>query len=52
MSQRIRHSCLFSGQFCLTELGHGLDAFNLETTASVLPDGGFLLHTPTPQAAK
>jgi hypothetical protein len=36
----------------LTELGHGLDARNLQTVATLLPDGGFDLHTPTPDAAK
>ena len=36
----------------LTELGHGLDARNLETTATLLPDGRFELHTPCPNAAK
>lgn len=36
----------------LTELGHGLDAKNLQTVATALPDGGFDLHTPTPDAAK
>ncbi|KAJ5379717.1 acyl-CoA dehydrogenase NM domain-like protein [Penicillium cataractarum] len=41
-----------SSQFMLTELGHGLDARNLETTATLLPNGGFELHTPTPNAAK
>ena len=41
-----------SGQFCLTELGHGLDAFHLETTATLLPDGHFDLHTPSERAAK
>ncbi|KAF9069416.1 acyl-CoA dehydrogenase NM domain-like protein [Rhodocollybia butyracea] len=40
------------GQFCLTELGHGLDAANLETTAVMLSDGGFVLHTPHLQASK
>ncbi|THH00846.1 hypothetical protein EW026_g1719 [Hermanssonia centrifuga] len=40
------------GQFCLTEVGHGLDAVNLETTATLLEDGTFDLHTPTPAAAK
>ncbi|KAF7360802.1 Acyl-CoA dehydrogenase NM domain-like protein [Mycena venus] len=40
------------GQFCLTELEHGLDAFNLETTAVLLDDGRFELHTPHPGAAK
>ncbi|KAI0259534.1 acyl-CoA dehydrogenase NM domain-like protein [Gloeopeniophorella convolvens] len=41
-----------SGQFCLTEIGHGLDAIHLETTATMLPDGNFLLSTPTEAAAK
>ncbi|KAJ6497912.1 acyl-CoA oxidase [Mycena vulgaris] len=40
------------GQFCLTELEHGLDVFNLETTATLLDGGGFELHTPHPGAAK
>ncbi|KAL4909250.1 hypothetical protein BDW74DRAFT_79126 [Aspergillus multicolor] len=38
--------------FMLTEVGHGLDARNLETTATFLPDGGFELHSPTPMSAK
>ncbi|KAL3459675.1 acyl-CoA dehydrogenase/oxidase [Aspergillus heterothallicus] len=41
-----------SGIYMLTEPGHGLDARNLQTTATLLPDGGFDLHTPTPDAAK
>jgi hypothetical protein len=36
----------------LTEVGHGLDARNLETTATLVPSGGFELHSPTPGAAK
>lgn len=40
------------GEFMLTEVGHGLDARNLETTATLLPDGHFSLHTPTLAAAK
>jgi hypothetical protein len=36
----------------LTELGHGLDARNLETTATLLPNGKIDLHTPNPNAAK
>lgn len=36
----------------LTELDHGLDAKNLETTATLQPDGGFVLNTPRPEAAK
>ncbi|KAJ7822923.1 acyl-CoA dehydrogenase NM domain-like protein [Mycena leptocephala] len=41
-----------SGQFCLTEIGHGLDAVHLETTATLLADGSFELNTPTNRAAK
>ncbi|PHH68519.1 hypothetical protein CDD82_502 [Ophiocordyceps australis] len=41
-----------SGQFMLTEVGHGLDARNLETTATFLGDEGFDLHTPHMNAAK
>jgi acyl-CoA oxidase len=40
------------GEFLLTELGHGLDARNLETTATRQADGSFVLHTPNPAAAK
>ncbi|KAH6972674.1 hypothetical protein EDB80DRAFT_596136 [Ilyonectria destructans] len=40
------------GEFMLTEVGHGLDARNLETTATLLPDGYFSLHTPSLAAAK
>ena len=36
----------------ITELGHGLDINNMETTATLLPSGEFLLHSPTPAAAK
>lgn len=41
-----------SGQFLLTELGHGLDVANMETTATMLPSGEFILHSPTPSSAK
>ncbi|KAF3405019.1 Peroxisomal acyl-coenzyme A oxidase 3 [Talaromyces pinophilus] len=41
-----------SAQFMLTEVGHGLDARNLETTATLLSDGGFELHSPSWAAAK
>ncbi|KAJ6509202.1 hypothetical protein C8R47DRAFT_12821 [Mycena vitilis] len=42
-----------SGQFCLTEVDHGLDAANIETTATALHnDAGFTLHTPHLGAAK
>ena len=40
------------GEFMLTEIEHGLDARNLETTATLLPDGSFDLHTPSMAAAK
>ena len=36
----------------MTEIGHGLDIANLETTATLLPSGEFILNTPTPGAAK
>ncbi|KAF4618229.1 hypothetical protein D9613_011551 [Agrocybe pediades] len=38
--------------FLLTELGHGLDARSLETTAKHIPGKGFDLHTPNENAAK
>ncbi|KAF9259231.1 acyl-CoA oxidase [Marasmius fiardii PR-910] len=41
-----------SAQFMLTEVGHGLDALNLETTATLLQDGSFDLHTPHGGAEK
>ncbi|KAL5048226.1 hypothetical protein BDW71DRAFT_205763 [Aspergillus fruticulosus] len=41
-----------SAQFLLTEVGHGLDARNLETTATLLPSGEFELLTPHSRAAK
>ncbi|WP_367127546.1 acyl-CoA dehydrogenase [Saccharothrix sp. HUAS TT1] len=41
------------GTFLCTELGHGNDAANLETTAEHDPDSGtFTLHTPGPAAQK
>jgi acyl-CoA oxidase len=40
------------GQFMLTEIGHGLDAPNLETTATLQADGSFDLHTPNKAASK
>ena len=36
----------------MTELGHGLDAIHLETTATVRPDGTFDLNTPRQEAQK
>ncbi|KAL0945546.1 hypothetical protein HGRIS_014707 [Hohenbuehelia grisea] len=41
-----------SGQFCLTEVDHGIDAINIETTAVGQPDGSFILDTPHSGAAK
>ena len=41
------------GQFMLTEVGHGLDARNIETTATLSDDGSsFDFHSPSPTAAK
>ncbi|KAI1145319.1 acyl-CoA dehydrogenase/oxidase [Nemania diffusa] len=40
------------GEFLLTEIGRGLDARNLETTATLQSDGSFDLHTPNSSAAK
>ncbi|KAF5336296.1 hypothetical protein D9758_014488 [Tetrapyrgos nigripes] len=40
------------GQFCLTEIGHGLDAFHLETEATLNIDGTFTLNTPHANASK
>ncbi|KAI0644433.1 acyl-CoA dehydrogenase NM domain-like protein [Trametes meyenii] len=40
------------GQFMLTELGHGLDVDNMETTATLTSSGDFVLHSPTSSAAK
>jgi hypothetical protein len=36
----------------LNELDHGCDAKNLETTATWQPDGSFIVHSPSPGAAK
>ena len=41
----------FFGHLLLTEVGHGLDIMNLETTATKV-DNGFILHTPHLGAAK
>ena len=41
------------GDFMLTELGRGLDARNIETTATLSQDGSYFdLHTPSIDAAK
>lgn len=40
------------GEFMLTEIGHGLDARNIETTATLQPDGSFDLHSPNEAAWK
>lgn len=39
------------GLYLLSERGHGLDAFNIETTAT-LTEQGYILHTPREEAAK
>ena len=39
------------GLFLLSERGHGLDAFNIETTATLTPEG-FVLNTPREEASK
>lgn len=39
------------GVYLFSERGHGLDVFNLETTATKTKDG-FILHTPREEAAK
>ncbi|KAG2004677.1 acyl-CoA oxidase [Coprinopsis cinerea AmutBmut pab1-1] len=39
------------GIYLLTERGHGLDSFNIETTATKTKDG-FVLHTPREEASK
>ncbi|KAJ6591047.1 acyl-CoA dehydrogenase NM domain-like protein [Mycena vulgaris] len=41
-----------TAHYMLTEVGHGLDSQNIETTAEFLPDGNFEIHTPNPGAAK
>lgn len=41
----------FFGHLLLTEVDHGLDIMNLETTATKVNDG-FILHTPHPGASK
>lgn len=46
------NTAYYSAQFMLTELGHGLDAANIETTATMQDDGSFDLHTPNANAAK
>ncbi|KAF5336966.1 hypothetical protein D9611_002989 [Ephemerocybe angulata] len=40
------------GQFCLSEVDHGLDARNIETIVTRLPNGDLILHTPHPGASK
>ncbi|KAI6157136.1 acyl-CoA oxidase [Pisolithus tinctorius] len=39
------------GIYLLTERGHGLDAFNIETTATKT-QGGFVINTPREEASK
>ncbi|KAK7040145.1 hypothetical protein VNI00_009951 [Paramarasmius palmivorus] len=40
------------GLFCLSEIGHGLNAINLETSATLQSNGDFVLETPVKGAAK
>src|ERR1700693_4245927 len=39
------------GIYQLTERAHGVDSFNIETTATKTSDG-YVFHTPTEEAAK
>ena len=39
------------GIYLLSERGHGLDAFNIETTATKVEDG-YIFNTPREEAAK
>lgn len=39
------------GNYLMTEIGHGLDAYRMETTATKVEDG-FILNTPNAAAAK
>ncbi|KAI0702040.1 acyl-CoA oxidase [Cerioporus squamosus] len=39
------------GLYLLSERGHGLDAFNIETMATLTPEG-FILNTPREEASK
>lgn len=43
--------CELIGNMLLSEIGHGLDILNIETTATTVADG-FILNTPHPDAAK
>ncbi|KAG2049728.1 acyl-CoA dehydrogenase NM domain-like protein [Suillus hirtellus] len=40
------------GQFCLTELGRGIDIFRMKISTTLLSSGEFDLHTPSPSDAK
>ncbi|VDB94435.1 unnamed protein product [Peniophora sp. CBMAI 1063] len=40
------------GIYLLSERGHGLDSFNIETYATRMEDGGYILNTPREEAAK
>ncbi|KJK60268.1 hypothetical protein P875_00053559 [Aspergillus parasiticus SU-1] len=42
---------MFVMQLILTEVGHGLDSRNLETTATLTPNADFDIHTPNSNAA-
>ncbi|KAF9024103.1 acyl-CoA oxidase [Hymenopellis radicata] len=44
--------CKAIGQFLLTEVGHGLDAVNLETATHLQDDGTFVMNSPNGYASK
>ncbi|KAJ5375108.1 hypothetical protein N7517_007114 [Penicillium concentricum] len=50
--RELAHSSSYSACFMLNEINHGCGAKNLETTAMLQSDGSFILHSPTPRAAK
>lgn len=41
-----------TAHYMLTEVGHGLDSQNIETTVELLADGSFEIHSPNPRASK
>ncbi|CAA7265293.1 unnamed protein product [Cyclocybe aegerita] len=41
-----------SGQYLMSEVAHGTNAIQMKTTATLMPDGSFELHTPSPDEAK
>ena len=47
-----RNTRIYSAVYLLTEVAHGVDARQIETTATMLPTGEFDFHTPNPGACK